>query len=120
MPGSPSRKTSKKAREAAPAQPSTIGRNPLDALVSESAILHVARRRRAKPALIPAPELVPTHRTGPGVKLAITVPKALADQVQAVLSVRTDLSFDQLMSTALGEVLAEVRRGRVNGRARRS
>ena len=110
MPGSPARKKKPSARAAAPPPPSTIGRNPLDALISESAVLHVARRRRVKPALVAAPELVAPHGAGAGVKLAITVPKALAEQVQSILAVRTDLSFDQLMSTALGEVLIDMRR----------
>jgi len=114
MPGSPARKNQKKkpasSRAAAPVPPSTIGRNPLDALISESAVLHVARHRRVKPALVAGPELVAPHGAGPGVKLAITVPKALAEQVQSILAVRTDLSFDQLMSTALGEVLIDMRR----------
>jgi len=119
MPGSAARKKKPAStRAAASSPPSTIGRNPLDALISESAVLHVARRR-AKPALVPAPEMVPTHGAGPGVKLAITVPKALAEQVQAILAVRTDLSFDQLMSTALSTVLAEVRPGHGPARSRR-
>jgi hypothetical protein len=84
---------------------STIGRNPLDALVPAGAVTQVARKRRRPVALVNAPVLVAPHGAGPGVKLTITVPQSLADQVQSILAVRTELSFDQLMSTALNEVL---------------
>jgi hypothetical protein len=96
---------------------STIGRNPLDQLVPVGAVRQLTRRRR-KPPIVDAPTLVASPGPGPAAKLAITVPQGLADQVQAILAVRTDLSFDQLMSSALAEVLRSLRQGSPPGGGR--
>ncbi len=104
-----SRKPGRNGSSAA-GEPSTIGRNPLDQVVAVGAVRQLTSGRR--PArLVDAPTLVPGPAPGPASKLAITVPQALADQVQAVLALRTDLSFDQLMSSALAEVLRALRQG---------
>jgi hypothetical protein len=95
-----------------PSEPSTIGRNPLDALVPSGAVQQVARKRRKAVKLVTPPVLVAPHGAGPGVRLTITVPQSLADQVQSILALRTELSFDQLMSTALAEVLLELKKSR--------
>jgi hypothetical protein len=88
--------------------------NPLDQLVSGAAVRQISGRRAL--ALVAAPAVVPPPGPGPAVKLAITVPQALSDQVQSLLAVRTDLSFDQLMSTALAEVVQSLRGGAYRGR----
>ncbi len=100
--------------KAANAEPSTIGVNPLDQLVSGAAVRQISGRRALE--LVAAPAVVPPPGPGPAVKLAITVPQALSDQVQALLSLRSDLSFDQLMSTALAEVVQSLRGGAYRGR----
>lgn len=109
----------KRAGTSAPAVPetSTIGHNPLDAIVPAGAVAQLASSRR-RLRLVEPPQVVASSGPGPAVKLTITVPQALADQVQGVLALRTDLSFDQLMSTALAEVLQSLRSGGHRGRAR--
>jgi hypothetical protein len=69
-------------------------------------VKHVARAKRAA-----APEPVYGKRT---TVLTITVPQALADQVQHMLTMSRELSFDELMTTSLSDVLRALK-----GRARR-
>jgi hypothetical protein len=86
--------------------PSTIGANPLDLLVSAAAVKQVAASR---------PRAASTAGGQPTTVLTITVPQSLASQVEHILAVSPELSFDQLMSTALAEVLQSIK-GRHRGR----
>ncbi|MBA2482014.1 MAG: hypothetical protein H0V44_15215 [Planctomycetes bacterium] len=98
--------TTKKSKRAPPAKlPSTIGENPLDQLIPAAPVKLVARTKRSAPA---AP--VFDKRT---TVLTITVPQALADQVQHMLTMSRELSFDELMTTSLADVLRALK-----GRAR--
>ena len=86
--------------------PSTIGDNPLDLLVPAAAVKHVATSKRPRAV---------ERDAGATTVLTITVPHALASQVEQILAVSPELSFDQLMSTALAEVLQSIK-GRHRGR----
>lgn len=104
----PSAAVKAKAPAKGDAEESTIAHNPLDMLVSAGAVrqLQAAKKRPAAHHAQP----------GPTTDLTIRVPQSLADQVAAILEVAPDLSFDQLMSTALAEVLQSIK-GRHRGKA---
>ncbi|MBA3709518.1 MAG: hypothetical protein H0W83_11950 [Planctomycetes bacterium] len=86
-----------KPKKAVEKLPSTIGTNPLDQLVPAAPVKNVAKNRRRAPR-IP----IFDQRT---TVLSVTVPQSLADQVQHMLTISHELSFDELMTTSLAEVL---------------
>jgi hypothetical protein len=104
----PAKKTGKKALGKAKSEklPSTIGDNPLDLLVPAAPVKQVTASR---------PRAAVAPGTEPTTVLTITVPHSLASQVEHILAVSPELSFDQLMSTALAEVLQSIK-GRHRGK----
>jgi hypothetical protein len=94
-------KPAKKARAAkADKLPSTIGDNPLDVLIPAGPVKQVAITRHAKPVAASAQSTT---------VLTITVPQSLASQVEHILAVSPELSFDQLMTSALSDVLQAIK-----------
>ena len=118
-PRPPAKKSKTSAADIPPAKkpaarklPTTIGDNPLDLLLPAAPVKNVAMTRKQRPAAA-------AGGTGdePTTVLSITVPRSLARQVESVLAVSPELSFDQIMSTSLAEVLAAIK-GRNRGRVR--
>jgi hypothetical protein len=94
-------KPAKKAKSSKPEKlPSTIGDNPLDDLVPAGPVKQVALTRHAKQV---------AHGAQATTVLTITVPQSLASQVEHILAVSPELSFDQLMTSALSDVLQAIK-----------
>ncbi len=109
---SAAKKPPKPRKPSANKLPTTIGDNPLDLLLPAAPVKNVAMTRKQRPA---ATEVGTGNE--PTTVLTITVPRSLARQVESVLAVSPELSFDQIMSTSLAEVLASIK-GRNRGRVR--
>lgn len=87
--------------------PTTIGSNPLDALVPAQPVAAMAGKKGAKPA-----------ERGETTVLTVTVPADLAERLEQVISVTPGLDLDTLASEALELVWARLRKAQRPATAR--
>ena len=82
-----------------PPIPETIGTNPLDQVVGDQAVSAMLSKGRRKSGERPDTTV-----------LTVTVPSALGDDLEQIISITPGTDLDSLATDALREVLAKLRR----------